>query len=102
VSETNLDRCVAIVAGVAAALLTRLVLVVATAPHSVVLFSLLASWHWLIAVPIGLCLTVACLFRSRRPGILTAGFLLVASTASLWLVFNVPAMNHLYPGFWIK
>ena len=101
-NETNIDRCIAVTIGVAATLLARLILVVATAPHSLILFSLHTTWHWLIAMPIGLCVTVVCLIRSRRPGFLTAGLLLVVATASLWLVSNVSVMNHLYPGFWVK
>lgn len=101
-NEANVNRCIAVTMGVAATLLARLILVVATAPHSLILFSLHTSWYWLIAILVGFCVTVICLISSRRPGFLTAVLLLVVATASLWLVFNVPAMNHLYPGFWVK
>lgn len=101
-NENSLRWCVAVVIGIAATVLTRSLLLVATAPNSLIIYSLRYWWHLPLAVLIGLGVTGACLFTRRRFPVFIAGLLLIASAASHWLVFNVPVMNRLDPGFWVK
>jgi hypothetical protein len=92
--------------GLASALLARVVLLAASAPHSVLLFLFpLPAWHLPVAGAIGLVTWLALFLRWRQPGraalAVAIGALLLALVAHR-LVFDVDLVNGWWPGFWTE
>ena len=92
--------------GLAVALLARVALLAASAPHSVLLFLFpLPGWHLPVAGALGLATWLVAFLRWRRPGrvavAVAIGALLLALLAHR-LVFNVDLVNDWWPGFWVQ
>lgn len=92
--------------GLASALLARVALLAATAPHSVLLFLFpLPPWHVPAAGAIGMSAWLLVFFRWRRPGRTAVAAAICALLLALLahrLVFNVDLVNDWWPGFWVK
>lgn len=92
--------------GLVAALIARVALLAATAPHSVLLFLFpLPAWHVPAAAAAGVLAWLAVYFRFRRPGRTAAGLAVAALLLALLahrLVFNVELVNKWVPGFWVQ
>ena len=92
--------------GLAGALLARVVLLVLSAPHSVVLFlSPLPAWHVPVAGGLGLAIGLCVFWRWRRPGrtaVIAAIAALLLALVAHRLVFDVVRVNGWWPGFWTQ
>jgi hypothetical protein len=90
--------------GLALALLTRVGLLLATAPHSTRLFHT-PAWHLGLAAAVGVAAWLLVFARARRPGAAAAAIALAALALALLAhrqVFNVELVNGWWPGFWIE
>lgn len=88
--------------GLALALLARVALLLATAPHSTHLFHT-PAWHLGLAAGAGVVAWMLVFARARRPGegaVGTAFLALALALVAHRLVFNVELVNGWWPGFW--
>ena len=95
---------VAACAGVATGLLTRLLLLIISRPHSVLLPTL-PTWQAGVSVAAGLAVGVL-FIRILRPvgpvALASSALFLVAVLAIRWMLFDVRLAERLVPDLWIK
>jgi hypothetical protein len=81
---------------------TRLLLVLATAPHNVLMFGLRSEWHWPVAAFVGALAGAFSYSRSLRRVVLLTAAVLLAATGVLRAVMDTSFMYDHFPGFWFK
>jgi len=90
--------------GLTAAILVRILILIATSPHSaLILFS--DFWQLPVSCGIGLLLSVLSYRAFRRPTPLifvTTFVTLFLVVAFWWFIFNIPLSQQFLPGVWAK